>query len=340
MTQDLLSPVPTDRQEMARAALTAAFGHAPMAPLQPVSGGASGALLYRVDVGDRPYLLRMETRRSPLRNPHQYACLQTAADAGIAPQPMYVDPDAGVVIMAFHTTRPLQDYPGGPLALAHDLGELAARLQATPVFPAFRDYLTSLDRMLTLVSGSPLFAPGLLDPYREGFERIREVYPWDAASFVSSHNDPNPRNILFDGTRLWLIDWETAGRNDPFIDVAILVDSLAPTPALRDALLRAWLGRAPDRAVHARLMLARQLTRLYYAALMFSLATLAPRSAPPDGDLSAPSPAELQAAVAAGRLTPTGPDMLYTLGKMCLARFRADTATAEFAESLEVARSA
>jgi hypothetical protein len=32
--------------------------------------------------------------------------------------------------------------------------------------------------------------------------------------------------------------------------------------------------------------------------------------------------------------------MLYTLGKMCLARFRADTATAEFAESLEVARSA
>jgi hypothetical protein len=171
-----------------------------------------------------------------------------------------------------------------------------------------------------------------------GFERIREVYPWDAGSFVSSHNDPNPRNILFDGTRLWLVDWETAGRNDPFIDVAILVDSLAPTPDLRDALLRAWLGRTPDRATHARLVLARQITRLYDAALLFSLRTLAPGAAPPDADLSAPSPAELHAAVAAGRLSATGPDMLYTLGKMCLERFRRDLGTAEFAESLDIAR--
>jgi Ser/Thr protein kinase RdoA (MazF antagonist) len=155
---------------------------------------------------------------------------------------------------------------------------------------------------------------------------------------VSSHNDPNPRNILFDGTRLWLVDWETAGRNDPFIDVAILVDSLAPTPALRDALLQAWLGRTPDRAALARLTLARQLTRLYYAALMLSLAAMAPRSTPPDADLSAPTPAELQAAISAGRVSATGPDMLYTLAKMCLERFMRDLETTEFAESLGVAR--
>jgi Ser/Thr protein kinase RdoA (MazF antagonist) len=338
MTPDVLSQVPADRRDVALAALTTAFGHTAMTPLQPVGGGASGALLYRVDVGDRAYLLRMETRRSPLRNPHQYACLQIAADASIAPPPLHVDADAGVVIMAFHAPRPLQEYPGGPLTLARDLGQLAARLQATPVFPAFRDYLTSLERMLKLVRGSTLFAPGLLDPHCEAFDRIREVYPWDAGTFVSSHNDPNPRNILFDGTRLWLVDWETAGRNDPFIDVAILVDSLAPTPALRDALLQAWLGRTPDRAALARLTLARQLTRLYYAALMLSLAAMAPRSTPPDADLSAPTPAELQAAISAGRVSATGPDMLYTLAKMCLERFMRDLETTEFAESLGVAR--
>ena len=71
-------------------------------------------------------------------------------------------------------------------------------------------------------SSSGLFAPGLLDRHQKGFERIREAYPWDAAALVSSHNDPNPANILFDGERLWLIDWETAYRNDPLVDVATL----------------------------------------------------------------------------------------------------------------------
>jgi len=65
-----------------------------------------------------------------------------------------------------------------------------------------------------------------LDPHLEGFETIRAAYPWDASALVSSHNDPNPRNILFDGQRLWLVDWELRFRNDPLTDIAILMQEL------------------------------------------------------------------------------------------------------------------
>jgi hypothetical protein len=61
--------------------------------LQPVGGGASGALIYRVDTDHRSYLLRMETRRGALRNPHQYTCMQTAAEAGVAPPLVHADAD-------------------------------------------------------------------------------------------------------------------------------------------------------------------------------------------------------------------------------------------------------
>jgi hypothetical protein len=37
-----------------------------------LTGGASGALTFRVAVGDRRYLLRIEGPASPLRNPYQY----------------------------------------------------------------------------------------------------------------------------------------------------------------------------------------------------------------------------------------------------------------------------
>jgi hypothetical protein len=64
-----------------------------------------------------------------------------------------------------------------------------------------------------------------------GRRRYRPAFRSSGASFcslcrlapVSSHNDPVPANILFDGRRPWLIDWEWAYRNDPLVDVAIVL---------------------------------------------------------------------------------------------------------------------
>ena len=39
------------------------------------------------------------------------------------------------------------------------------------------------------------------------------VYPHDDAEMVSSHNDLfKPDNMLFDGNRLWLVDWRPLSR--------------------------------------------------------------------------------------------------------------------------------
>ena len=74
---------------------------------------------------------------------------------------------------------------------------------------------------------------------------LREAYDAGSTRLVSSHNDPVPSNILFDGERLWLIDWESACRNDPLVDVAIVLDHLARSPELEDVLLQ---GLARPRA--------------------------------------------------------------------------------------------
>ena len=103
-----------------------------------------------------------------------------------------------------------------------------------------------------MIEGAGVFAPGVLAPVHDGFGRICAAYPWDRDAQVSSHNDVNPFNVLFDGDRLWLIDWEIAFRNDPFADVACVANNFADpvahagsAEALEDALLHAWLGHAP-----------------------------------------------------------------------------------------------
>lgn len=337
MSDELFDAIPADRRDTARLALEATFGSAALAALRPVSGGASGALIYRIEAAGRPYLLRMETRRDAFRNPHQYVCMQRAADAGIAPPVHHVDEAGGVAIMDFVRQRPLLEYPGGPEGLVRELGALIARMQATVRFPQLRDYLDTLDRLLGFVRRSGIFAAGLLDPHAEGFERIRQAYPWDSSALVASHNDPGYRNILFDGQRLWLVDWETAYRNDPLTDVAILAENFAGTTELEDVLLRAWLDREPDRALRGRLVLMRQLTRVFYAGILLSAFAAVPRVAP-DADLTAPSPAEFRAAVADGRLRVERAETIYILGKIYLAMFLAGLAAPGFDEALALAR--
>jgi aminoglycoside phosphotransferase (APT) family kinase protein len=255
--------------------------------------------------------------------------MRIAADAGIAPKIHYTDEAARVAVIDFIAQRQLATYPGGPPALARALGELISRVQATPAFPAFVNYPDIVARLFAHVRRTGLFAEGVLDPHVARLEQLREAYDAGLARLVSSHNDPVPSNILFDGERLWLIDWESAYRNDPLVDVAIVLDNLARSPELEAILLEAWLGHAPDQALRARLAVIRALTRLYYAGVVLS-ASAAASWMTGDTDLSAPTPAELQQAVRAGRLKPGAPPTKHVLGKMLLASFMSGGATPGF----------
>jgi hypothetical protein len=335
---DLLAPIPEARRAVAQAALTAAFGADAVSAVAPVTGGASGALIYRLEAAGRPYLLRLEDPvRNGLRDPHRaFACMEAAADAGIAPALRYADPGAGLAIMDFIVQKPLANYPAGPMALAHDLGALVARLQATAAFPAVAAYPQIVQGLFAYIRGSGLFAPGLLDPHAAGLARICEAYRYDGPQ-VSSHNDLNPRNILFDGEKLWVVDWELSFRSDPLVDIAILALESAPTPELEAALFEGWLGHAPDAAIRTRFELVRRLVGLFYACLMLAFTASQPREAP-ETDLTAISLTEFAAAVAEGRLTPASPGILYAMGKIQLAGFLRSLDAPEFEAALAAMR--
>ncbi len=318
---DILSPA---RREIVRDAIVAAFGAAPIGAVTPLHGGATGAAPLCVEVGGRRYLVRVEGEASPLRNPHQYLSLRIAAEAGIAPRVHYIDEQARVAVTDFIEQQPVQAYPGGPLGLAQALGELLRRLQDTPVFPHFVDYPVIVGRLFAHVRRTGLFAAGVLDAHTERLDRVSAAYDAGVTRLVSSHNDFIPADILFDGRRLWAIDWESAYRNDPLVDVATALDTQTRTPELEEALLRAWLGRAPDDAMRARLDLTRALTRLYYAGVLLS-ASAAASGALADTDLSAPTLPELQQAIRDGRLVRRTPATRHVLGKMFLASFLSGT---------------
>ena len=285
-----------------------------------MTGGVSGAFVFLVEAGGRRFVLRIEGPASPLRNPHQYLSMRIAAEGGIAPRLHYLDVDDRVVMMDFIEDRPLEAYPGGDPELARAIGAMVKKLQTAPLFPSFVHYPDIVSRLWTHVCKTGLFVDGLLDAASRRLVQIRETYAPQAEQYVSSHNDVLPRNVLFDGKRLWLIDWESAYRNDPLVDLATALDNFAPSPDLEEVLLLAWLGHEPDDLLRSRLALVRALTRLYYAGVLFSASALAPR-ARPDSSLLAPTSAEFEQAIRNRRLLAGTSEAGHILGKMYLASF-------------------
>lgn len=339
---DSLEFIPLARRDAVRAALVlVAGGHDPgldAGRMALLKGGVSGAVICRVDRGGRSFALRLEPGRIALEHRRRgFAAMEAAAARGVAPRVYFADPADGIAIMDFVDARPIATHPGGRRGIAGELGSLIRMVQTTEPFPAMlgnsEDMIASA---LQSLAESGLFAAGSLDPHRDALARIRAAMPWDPSSLVSSHNDPNPRNLLFDGVRLWLVDWELASRNDPLFDLAIATTEIADTPDLEAVLLTAAIGRLPDVTLRARVHVVRQVTRLFYGCIALD-AAMAERSDRPD-NLDALSPAQFKAAASQGRLAPD--EIGYAFGKMSLAAFIDGCSTQDFEQSLALASGA
>jgi hypothetical protein len=97
------------------------------------------------------------------------------------------------------------------------------------------------------------------------YRQIAGVYSPQEADMVSSHNDLfKPDNILFDGQRVWLVDWEAAFLNDRYADLAVVANMLVTGEAEEELFLREYFGGAPDEYQSARFFLMRQISHLFY----------------------------------------------------------------------------
>ncbi|MGE0502229.1 MAG: phosphotransferase [Rhizobiaceae bacterium] len=105
------------------------------------------------------------------------------------------------------------------------------------VFHVIRDYARTLE------TGGSRMIPELprFVALADELEAVQAPLP-----IVFGHNDLLPANVLDDGERLWLIDFEYAGFNTAMFDLAGAASNASMTDAEADELLGAYFGGAPD----------------------------------------------------------------------------------------------
>jgi aminoglycoside phosphotransferase (APT) family kinase protein len=262
-------PIPESKRPAVERALLSAFGTAETDAIAQLTGGLSGALVFRIRVGGIPYLLRIEGERSYFKDPARwYGCMRTAAEAFLAPRVRYASAEDGVAVIDYIAEQSLaHEYPGTRTDLVTELAQAARALHATPGFPVLTDYLDGMEGVLAQLRASALVRPEALSEILARYAELAAVYRGLPQDLVSSHNDLNPGNVLYDGTRLWLVDWESAFRADRWVDLATLANFFTRDAAEEDVLLRVYFGEAPDAARRARLFLAQQINHVFNGAI-------------------------------------------------------------------------
>ena len=317
--------------------MRAVFGVDAPDSLERLTGGLSGAGVFRMAVAGKAYLLRLENPRDRMVPLAVWQpCMRQAAQAGLAPAVHYADPDDRIAILDFIVKQPLAPaYQGRRHALAQNLAARVRALHDTPVFASLIPYLTAVDHISGAFRQTGAVSDGLLAPLLAAYRRIQAVYRQRPQDHVSSHNDLNPRNLLYDGRKIWMVDWESAFAADRYVDLACAANFFMRSEDEAQALLAAYWGREPTAQQRARFYLMRQVNQIFYGLALILVAVEQKRDLRLD-DLDGPDVAEVGVRLAAGTLDLSRWEGLVDLGRSRLRAAIAAFKTAEFEQALAV----
>jgi len=288
--------------------------------VEPISGGMSGAGVYAVTAAHGAFVLRAQ---GPAVDgavfARQVRLLQRVADAGIAPALVHVDEASRAVLMARVTGRPLgaalADPAQRPRALASVIDGLRVLHALDPADVAPSDpvaFMRALWQEARARPGFPVWAE--LDAIVEAASGALA----DDQRRVVSHNDVNPGNILWDGTRAWLVDWDVAGVNHPHYDLAVFAMFLRLDEAGAIGLAERHDGAPLDERARATFSALRRLgAALSGLAILRTVDDLTVCPAPARAD--APSLGDCYAAMRTGQLDLRAPRDRASFGLALIA---------------------
>jgi len=328
--------IPEIKTDAVARALQEAFGVSEFEDIRMMTAGLSKALVFRIVVRGNPYLLRVIMNTGAALGPgqgdqtHHFACMKLAAEAGVGPRVWYASAENGISITDFVQAK---RFPRGE-ALALLPGTLR-KVHAMPPFasPRMVNYLDGMDKLVQRFRAAGILPEDEAAELFDVYAQVMDVYPRDDSERVPSHNDMRPENILFDGDRAWLVDWEAAFSNDRYLDLAVVANFVVANAAEEAAYLRTYFGEPASEYRRARLYLMGQLLHVFYPAFVMLFGA---KGKSIDSIATAPDFRDFHDRIWAGEIDLADDNRKVEYAKVHMNRLLQNRRTARFQEALRI----
>ncbi|MCI0583294.1 MAG: phosphotransferase family protein [Chloroflexi bacterium] len=209
---------------------------------------------FRVDVDGQSHFVRIPgpgTELLAVDRANELHNTRAAAAAGVGARVVHHVPWWDVIVLEWLDARTMSNEAFSAPGEARRIADALRRLHAGPRFRDDFDMVALARRYLGVVDGRGIPVP---DGYREHLGAVPRI---DAAlrarplPIVPCHNDLLAENYLDDGDRLWIVDYEYSGNNDPTFELGNTAQELGFDDARLRQLVAAYFG-APTPGLVAR----------------------------------------------------------------------------------------
>lgn len=225
-------------------------------------------LVYRVEMDGGDYLLRIagEGTEAYIDRAVEAHNARVAAEAGVSAKVLFFDAGDGLM---------LADYiPDAATMNAERFKDLGACRRAARAFRQMHrcgqdfqtvfDVFEKMDDYLALLAELKAPVPDGYEEVKREADSVRKALAANPTKLVPCHCDPLAENFLDTGERMWIVDWEYSGNNDPMWDLGDLSVEGEFGPAQDEAMLHAYFDGAPPPDQLGRMVLYKAMCDLLW----------------------------------------------------------------------------
>ncbi len=225
-------------------------------------------LVYRVESEAGPLCLRVPGKGTEeyIDRKVEAVNARAAAKAGVSPEVLHFGADGLMVTRFLEGTVTMdptafKSRPGAPARA----GEAFRQLHRSGERFDFRFELFSMiDDYLKILSTKDVTLPeGYHDVVGEA-EAVRAALDRNPVDLAPCHCDPLCENLLDTGQRMWIVDWEYSGMNDPMWDLGDLSVEGSFEEAQEREMMAAYFGGEPPEDQWGRMVIYKAMCDLLW----------------------------------------------------------------------------
>jgi thiamine kinase-like enzyme len=167
---------------------------------------------------------------------------RAAADAGVGAPVIDYRPDLGIMLLGYLDGKALSNDDFGRPEVIPKAAAAMRALHSGPRFRGTFDMFVKQPGYLKIVQDNGFRMPADYLDFAEQFESVRRVLAADQTT-VPCNNDLLAANFVEDGDRMWLIDYDYSGNNDPCFELGNTSCECQLSADQREELVTAYFGR-------------------------------------------------------------------------------------------------